>query len=888
MASRNLLLSLLLIMSSQWIAPLVRLQKSGVAVAFNFNSRRRLSVPSVASSSLLSAIKKKASQEDKSLSNSYSIDDLNNQERPYLTFDSQLEDEGYGAADYIPGEEADDNPEPLGLFNAVPVEEKSYDSSNSITYFTENNNPPLGLSPPSVAPNEADDDSIDFWSHHLNNVQKDVTEDAKVDNRNDNLEDDKERTTRVNARTGDSKEPWNTVSVEGKSYASSKSISYFTEDNNPPLGLSPPSVAPNEVDDDSIDFWSHHLNNVQKDVTEDVKVDNRNDNLKDDEERTTRVNARTGDSKEPWKTAPLDVDTKADPSAIDTKENKNSSPEDYRPSAKKPEKRQQQPPKSSFPSVLQSTSSPQQQAAPSKRMMTNFPSISEPVVRPAIDEDIPPTHFHPARAPPSEATNPGRALPGNTGVGGTRTDDEVYELELKLKKLQEEIYTLHGKEFNLNSPKQVALALFGDSTKSTNKSELEGMAASSKIADLILQYRHAKARHNKLKTRLENKEKGTLVQSVSKIVPKASKPSMANPEISSDPLLLVDTSAYIFRAYYSMPPLHRADGMPVGAVMGFCNMLNRLVLNRMLDGECPRLVLVLDAPGPTFRNEMYPLYKANRAEAPMDLIPQFQLIREAATAYGIVQLEAPGYEADDVIATLCDMAANQVNNLNVHILSGDKDLMQLITTSDDEDKTGGFVQMIDPMTMNRIDHDAVIEKWGVSAEKLGDLLALAGDTADNIPGVPGIGPKIAATLIQEYGSLDNLLDNLDSIKQKARKQKLVDFQEQARLSRRLVELERKVPLEKITFPDGNLVGDVSDIRMEPIDPDRIIKFYDDMGFYTLKERLKSRLDSVNSKRTPVASEKTNSKSNSSKGGRKFSPRKVAGIPNPEDFKDVPF
>jgi DNA polymerase-1 len=391
---------------------------------------------------------------------------------------------------------------------------------------------------------------------------------------------------------------------------------------------------------------------------------------------------------------------------------------------------------------------------------------------------------------------------------------------------------------------------------------------------------------------MENKQKGTLVTSVSKIVPKAITPSnISNPDdVSSDPLLLVDTSAYIYRAYYTMPPLHRTDGMPIGAVMGFCNMLNRLVMERMLDGECPRLVLVLDAPGQTFRKEMYPLYKANRAEAPMDLIPQFQLIREAATAYGIVQLEASGYEADDVIATLCDMAANQGKNLNVHILSGDKDLMQLITTEDDEERTGGFVQMIDPMTMNRIDHDAVIEKWGVSSDKLGDLLALAGDSADNIPGVPGIGPKIAATLIQEYGSLDNLLDNLDSIKQKARKQKLVDFQDQARLSRRLVELERQVPLERITFPQGNLVGDVSDIRMEPMNPDRILKFYDDMGFRTMKERLMSRLDSVDRKRKPVASEKTSStSSNSSKGGgRKFSPRKVSGIPQPEDYKDVPF
>ena len=789
MTSRSLLRSLLLLMFSRWIAPLVGRQKGGVAVAFNFNSRRRLSVPSEASSSLLSANKKKASQEDRSLSNSYSIDDLDNRERLYLTFDSQSEDEGYGAADYIPDGEDNDNPAPIGYFDPVPDEKKSVASSKTVT------------------------------------------------------------------------------GVDGV--------------NNAPLDLITPSATPNEVDDESIDFWSHHLNNVQKDVAEDPKVDIRNVGLGDENEGTTRVSI---------KKAPLDYATEATPSRIFTEEKKNSSPENHPPSGKNPEKRQQQPPKSNFPSVLQSSPPSQQQVASSKRMMTNFPSISEPVSRPAVDEDIPPTHFHPARAPPSEATNFNRASLANNGDGVTRTDDMVYDLAFQLKQLQEEIHTLHGNEFNLNSPKQVALALFGDSTQSTNKSTLELMSANNKLAGLILQYRHAKARHNKLQTRMENKEKGTLVQSVSKIVPKA---SMSSPDVSSDPLLLVDTSAYIFRAYYSMPPLHRADGMPVGAVMGFCNMLNRLVMDRMLAGECPRLVLILDAPGPTFRKEMYPLYKANRAEAPMDLIPQFQLIREAATAYGIVQLEASGYEADDVIATMCDMAATQVNNLNVNILSGDKDLMQLITTSDDEDKTGGFVQMIDPMTMNRIDHDAVIEKWGVSAEKLGDLLALAGDTADNIPGVPGIGPKIAATLIQEYGSLDNLFDNLDSIKQKARKQKLVDFQDQARLSRRLVELERKVPLERITFPEGNLVGDVSDIRMEPIDPDRIMKFYDDMGFYTIKQRLKSRLDSVNSKRKPVASEKTGSTADSSKGGRKFTPRKftprkVASIPKPEDFKDVPF
>ena len=262
-----------------------------------------------------------------------------------------------------------------------------------------------------------------------------------------------------------------------------------------------------------------------------------------------------------------------------------------------------------------------------------------------------------------------------------------------------------------------------------------------------------------------------------------------------EPLVLIDASAYIFRAYYSMPPIHRFDGEPTGATLGFCNMLNRLVLTPSILGSStttshlpPRIVLVFDSKdGTNFRKKMYPEYKANRKSCPIDLIPQFDFVREAADAYGILQLEAPGFEADDVIATIATKALEE--GCFVNILSGDKDLMQLVTQDkkrkeeDMMEEKGAekdnfiyqpCIQMIDPMAMIRVDYNGVIDKWGVEPERLGDVLALAGDSADNIPGVPGIGPKIAATLIQDYGSLDSLFENVDNVKQKGRREKLKD------------------------------------------------------------------------------------------------------------------
>jgi len=184
--------------------------------------------------------------------------------------------------------------------------------------------------------------------------------------------------------------------------------------------------------------------------------------------------------------------------------------------------------------------------------------------------------------------------------------------------------------------------------------------------------------------------------------------------------------------------------------------------------------------------------------------------------------------------------------------------------------------MIDPVTMFRVSYEDVIEKWGVSPELLGDVLALAGDSSDNIPGVPGIGPKTAATLLETYGSLEGLLENLDSIKQKGRREKLQSNIEQARLSRVLVELERNVPMKEMTFPDG--LDRVSDLRMDVMDSDNLLQFYEEMGLRDLKRRFESRLQTergING--VPTATRRS-----------KFTPRVKAAIPKPEDFMDVPF
>ena len=235
-------------------------------------------------------------------------------------------------------------------------------------------------------------------------------------------------------------------------------------------------------------------------------------------------------------------------------------------------------------------------------------------------------------------------------------------------------------------------------------------------------------------------------------------------------LHLIDGSGFIFRAYHALPPLTRkSDGLPVGAVSGFCNMLFKFVEDQKGADAPTHVAVVFDAKGKTFRNDIYDLYKANRPPAPEDLVPQFPLTREATKAFNLACLEMDGYEADDIIATLATQARDAGGR--VTIISSDKDLMQLV---------GGGIEMLDAMKNKRIDREGVEEKFGVGPERVVDVQSLAGDSVDNVPGAPGIGVKTAALLINEYGDLDELLARADEIKQPKRRQTLIDFADQIR------------------------------------------------------------------------------------------------------------
>lgn len=254
-------------------------------------------------------------------------------------------------------------------------------------------------------------------------------------------------------------------------------------------------------------------------------------------------------------------------------------------------------------------------------------------------------------------------------------------------------------------------------------------------------------------------------------------------------LLLVDGSGYIFRAFFALPPMTRADGTPVNAVYGFCNMLWRLMQDRPDDD----ILVVFDASGESFRNQMYDQYKANRDEAPAELKPQMAIVREAVDAFGLPQVEALGYEADDLIATYARLASAE--DRPVQVVSSDKDLMQLIRPG---------VTMWDPMKNRDVDEEAVRARFHVGPALVRDVLALAGDTSDNVPGVPGIGAKTAAQLLEQFGSLEALLANAETIKQPKRRQNLVENADLARLSWRLVGLEDEAPvpiaMEGLTRP----------------------------------------------------------------------------------------
>ncbi len=243
-------------------------------------------------------------------------------------------------------------------------------------------------------------------------------------------------------------------------------------------------------------------------------------------------------------------------------------------------------------------------------------------------------------------------------------------------------------------------------------------------------------------------------------------------------LYLIDGSGFIFRAYHALPPLNRADGTPIGAVLGFCNMLAKL----LKDMQAHHIAVVFDADRKTFRHAIYADYKANRAETPEDLIPQFKIIRQACQAFGIPFVEQQGFEADDIIATYTAQACQ--HHMDVVIVSSDKDLMQLVTPS---------VRLFDPIKSLFIDEAKVVEKFGVPPSQLADVQALAGDTSDNIPGVPGVGLKTAAQLIQEFSTLENLLNHTHKIPQAKRRETLESFADQARLSKKLVLLDHKAP-----------------------------------------------------------------------------------------------
>ncbi len=281
-------------------------------------------------------------------------------------------------------------------------------------------------------------------------------------------------------------------------------------------------------------------------------------------------------------------------------------------------------------------------------------------------------------------------------------------------------------------------------------------------------------------------------------------------------LYLIDGSGFIFRAFHALPPLTRSDGTPVNAVLGFTNMLLRL----LTEFGVARIAVVFDSRGDSFRNAFYPAYKANRTAPPEELIPQFGLIREATEAFCLPQVELDGYEADDLIATYARLAVEQGDE--VVIVSSDKDMMQLVRPG---------VTMFDPIKYKPIGPAEVMEKFGVSPDKVVDVQALAGDSTDNVPGVPGIGVKTAAQLIAEFGDLDSLLARAGEIKQPKRREALIQFAEQARVSRRLVLLDANAP------PPLPL----EELKVHEPDHERLLTFLQQQEFRTTLARVQSRL-----------------------------------------------
>ncbi len=296
--------------------------------------------------------------------------------------------------------------------------------------------------------------------------------------------------------------------------------------------------------------------------------------------------------------------------------------------------------------------------------------------------------------------------------------------------------------------------------------------------------------------------------------------AVSRPVDANSHVYLVDGSGYIFRAYHALPPLTRSDGTPVGAVQGFCNMLWKLLEDLKGEDQPTHLAVIFDHSSDTFRNEIYDQYKANRPPAPEDLVPQFSIIRDATKAFELPCIEMEGYEADDLIATYARQAREA--GARVTIASSDKDLMQLV-----QDGVG----LLDPMKSKRIGADEVFEKFGVTPDKVIDVQALAGDSVDNVPGVPGIGVKTAAQLITEYGDLETLLERASEIKQPKRREKLTDHAEDARVSKVLVTLKDDVPNVEAMDAFGTA---------DP-DPEGLIGFLKSMEFRTITRRVEEAL-----------------------------------------------
>ena len=284
----------------------------------------------------------------------------------------------------------------------------------------------------------------------------------------------------------------------------------------------------------------------------------------------------------------------------------------------------------------------------------------------------------------------------------------------------------------------------------------------------------------------------------------------------TDHYYLIDGSGYIFRAYYALPPLTRkSDGLPTGAVSGFCNMLFKLLqdaTSEQNESKPTHFAVIFDSARKNFRNKIYPNYKANRSEAPEDLIPQFEYIRKSVNAFNLPSIELLNYEADDLIATYSEQILKE--GAEVTIISSDKDLMQLYKKN---------VRIFDPMKSKFINKDDIYNKFGVKPEQVIDVQSLAGDSSDNVPGVPGIGIKTAAELINTYGDLENLLKNTSQIKQNKRRETLIENKKNALISKELVTLKKDVPVK----------NNIKEFKLKEINREKLYNFLREMEFNRL-------------------------------------------------------